>query len=276
MSTHTGLHRPHNEDAIGYLYPDDYDTLCERGALFVLADGVGSLPDGEKASHYAVDRLIELYYQMPLDMPSKEALERCIEQVNAEVFRNFAKHMATTIVAVVVQQATVITASVGDSRMYWFTGDDITQYTQDHTMSYVNEKNQKRNKLTRAIGHREEVRVDIHTDLITRGQGLLIVSDGATAYLNEDDLLTVMRESPREIVRDIIHYSNLGGGHDNISAIMISVDDLLPDAATLKHHLKALEISGVNIIIDNQDANTTQPSSGHWLRRWMSFFNSNT
>lgn len=273
MATHPGLRRPRNEDAIGYFYPDNYAVLCDRGALFVLADGVGSLPDGDKASHNAVERLIELYYQTPQNLSCEQALLQAIETVNAEIYCDCEQQMATTLVAVLVHQERVLVASLGDSRLYWFDGRKLFPFTRDHIMSYSDENNRIHCKLTRAIGLHEEVQPDLRSDTIAGGEGLLLVSDGATAYLNDEDFLSLMSETPRQIVRDIVHYANRGGGQDNVSAIMISVDDLLPDDIALKQHLEALKVAGVSVFYHEGENASTQTSRGHWLRRWIGFLN---
>lgn len=249
MSTHSGLVRGHNEDAVGYHYPTDFETLTAKGALFVLADGVGGLPGGEKASHYTVDRLIELYYEASPDLSIEETLRTCLVQVNTEVYRDFEQHLATTVVAVLIRQNEVITAYAGDSRSYRYDGTTVKQYTEDHVLRILDENNQRKTRLTRAVGYISSIEIDVLSDSIATGQGILLLTDGATAYFNEEDLLTLMSESPRDIVTDIIQYSIRGGGHDNISAIMISIGEPLTDANSLRQHVQKLNNQGISIYV---------------------------
>jgi serine/threonine protein phosphatase PrpC len=54
--------RPTNEDRIGSAIPDGATLRERKGALFVLADGLGGHLGGEIASETAVRTLIEDYY----------------------------------------------------------------------------------------------------------------------------------------------------------------------------------------------------------------------
>lgn len=241
MGTDIGIRRDHNEDAIGYHYPDDFGTLTTKGVLLIIADGVGSLAKGEEASHYAVDRLIELYYQDESEANIHNSLKTCLEKVNSEVFFKFDGHSATTIVAVVICQSDVITAYVGDSRSYLFDSNSVRQHTTDHARSFDVGNKRRKTKLTRAIGHNHSVNIDILNAQLDVGHGVLLLTDGATPYFSEDDLCSMMmRKKPSAIVTDIIQYSNRGGGLDNISAIVLSVDGILEDETALRQHINQL------------------------------------
>ena len=271
MSTHSGLVRDHNEDAIGYHYPVDFDILTAKGALFVLADGVGGLPGGEKASHYVVERLIELYYASPPGISIKETLCANLEQINSEVYQNFEQHLATTVVALVIRGDEVTTAYAGDSRAYRYDGSSIQQYTDDHVIEVVDRRNRRKTRLTRAIGYVSEIRLDVIEDKVAASQGFLMMSDGVVPYFNEDDLLTLMSETPRDIVTDIIQYSVQGGGHDNISAIMIAIGEPLADETALRRHVQKMTKQGISLEV--ADYPQIQPLyDSHNQLRWRLFF----
>src|SRR5262245_32750703 len=105
MGTHVGMRRRHNEDYIGYRYPDDIEILQESGALFVVADGVGGLSAGERASSMAVERLIKHYYAADSEIPPDQRLSIAFQQVNHDVYKLLndpGKPAATTMVAVVI------------------------------------------------------------------------------------------------------------------------------------------------------------------------------
>lgn len=271
MGTHTGIRRDHNEDAVGYHYPSNFDTLTKKGVLLVIADGVGSLDKGEQASEYTVNRVIELYYLSASNLSVHDALKSSIEQTNQEVFKKFDGHSASTIVAVVIRQSEIITAYVGDSRAYIFDGQAVRQYTTDHVSSVSVGNKRRKNKLTRAVGHRYAVEVDMLDSNLEVGTAVLMLTDGASLYLSEDDLRAlVVSESPTDIVRDIIQYSNQGGGLDNISAIVVFIDDSLPDASALEHHLNQLPEQ----VIVNYTApthNNVKPRRRHWRRFLLMF-----
>lgn len=270
MSTHPGFVRTHNEDAVGFHYPTDFDLLSTKGALFVLADGVGGLPGGEKASHYVVNRLIELYYDTPAEATVEEILLGCLEQVNSEVYHDFEENLATTVVAVVIRENEVITVYAGDSRGYRYDASLVRQYTDDHVVQILDEHKQKKTRLTRAVGYMSSIQFTVVSDTLSTGQGILLLTDGATVYFNEDDLLRLMSESPRNIVTDIIRYSLNGGGHDNISAIMIVADEVLSDTNALRQHVQQLTNRGISIYVaDNPQSEAI--ATPHHRVRWRLF-----
>lgn len=240
MGTHKGIIREHNEDAVGYHYPTNFHTLTQKGVLFVIGDGVGGLTNGEQVSQYAVSRIIELYYLASSKLGPLKALKSCVEQVNSEVFSKYRGQSATTIVAVVICQNALITAYVGDSRAYIFDGQSLKQHTKDHVNS-VYDGNKHKNKLTRAIGHRNTVDIEILETTLELGDAVLLLTDGATPYFTEDELRSLItHKNPIDIVTTIIQSSNQGGGRDNVSVIMVAVKDILDDAEALQRHIDQL------------------------------------
>lgn len=65
LATHRGQRRRHNEDAVAYIYPDDPAILRDYGAIFLLADGVGGLRNGQEYSQKAVQAICDHYYHTP-------------------------------------------------------------------------------------------------------------------------------------------------------------------------------------------------------------------
>lgn len=262
MGTHKGIIREHNEDAVGYHYPTNFHTLTQKGVLFVIADGVGGLTNGEQASQYAVNRIIELYYLASSKLDPHNALKSCIEQVNSEVFSKFRGQSATTIVAVVICQNAMITAYVGDSRAYIFDGQVIKQHTIDHVNS-VYDGNKRKNKLTRAIGHRNTIDIEILETTLELGESVLLLTDGAIPYFSEDDLCSLLiSKAPVDIVTNIIQSSNQAGGRDNISVIMVAIEDILDDGKGLQDHIDQLP---EQIELDYPTANKNTFRTSRWL-----------
>jgi len=60
-----GRKRAHNEDFLGWFEPSDELTLRTSGRLYVVADGVGGAAYGERASRYAVQKVLYAYYRHP-------------------------------------------------------------------------------------------------------------------------------------------------------------------------------------------------------------------
>ena len=120
--TDVGRKRDHNEDFVTRFDPSDEKELASSGRLFIVADGVGGASHGERASKYAAETVLYEYFIHPEESP-QERLHRLIQaagnQINsyAEEGEHFMR-MATTMVAAVIQDDSLILANVGDSRGY--------------------------------------------------------------------------------------------------------------------------------------------------------------
>src|SRR5690349_24695148 len=79
--TDVGRRRDSNEDNLTRLVPKDPKLMDQKGAIFVVADGMGGHAAGEVASEIAVETIREEYYESPSEDVA-EALLRAIKQAN--------------------------------------------------------------------------------------------------------------------------------------------------------------------------------------------------
>src|SRR5579884_2060338 len=61
--TDIGLKRPSNQDNVTSVVPQDAQAMTNKGALFIVADGMGGHELGEVASEMAVTIISQAYYQ---------------------------------------------------------------------------------------------------------------------------------------------------------------------------------------------------------------------
>ncbi|HEY0634657.1 MAG TPA: Stp1/IreP family PP2C-type Ser/Thr phosphatase [Gammaproteobacteria bacterium] len=231
-----GRVRGNNED---YL---DWDM--ERG-LAVLADGVGGSNAGEVASRMAVTTLLEQI--PPLSRGSATAhcahrLREAIEHANRRIHESaqYAPFlgMSTTLTALWVCGRQVILAHVGDSRIYRLRNGALTQVTVDH--SFVQEmvdsgimtveealNSTRRHLITRALGLKESVRVDIQVSGVRAGDRYLLCSDGLSDMVDEPTLASLLMDGEGALavlVDTLIEHANQRGGRDNIAALVVAID----------------------------------------------------
>ncbi|MEW6369163.1 MAG: Stp1/IreP family PP2C-type Ser/Thr phosphatase [Acidobacteriota bacterium] len=241
--TDVGRKRKGNEDSF---------IANEPLGLFVVADGMGGHAAGEVASRTAVE-CVEEFIRLTSDdreitwpfefdeSLSAEAnrLRIAIRLANRKVIKMPEEHheyqgMATTVVAVLFAGEALHVAHVGDSRLYRVRGGAITQLTNDH--SWVNEqvlsglisasqaKNHPlRNVVTRAVGSRWDLDVDILTEHAEDGDVFLLCSDGLSSMLDDEEMLKLVLANPTaaEACDKLIQGANEAGGEDNITAIVI-------------------------------------------------------
>jgi serine/threonine protein phosphatase PrpC len=239
-ATDVGRRRQVNEDA--YLCDDEL-------GLWVVADGMGGHAAGEVASREAVDTIYGMIKRgknaLGLDGELSEdharAALRLLEgAVQAATYMVFAMAeldsekagMGTTISAMMNFGDHVAIAQVGDSRIYRVRGERAEQLTEDHTLIAWQLKqglitadeaktSKHRNVITRAVGNRDYVQVDMSVCEIELGDSFLLCSDGLHGYLKPDEIPYVMSSGGRRAVEQFVHLANSRGGRDNITAILL-------------------------------------------------------
>ena len=140
--TDVGRKRPHNEDNMAYVIPKDRQVMAKKGALFIVADGMGGHAAGEVASEIAVDTVSNVYYQdenEDLALSLMNAIKRANALIHQRAAENMLRSgMGTTCVAAVLRGNMAYVANVGDSRAYMVRHGQAKQVSQDH--SWVEEQ----------------------------------------------------------------------------------------------------------------------------------------
>ena len=240
--TDVGRKREHNEDNMAYVIPKDPQVMAYKGALFIVADGMGGHAAGEVASEIAVDTVSNAYYQDDNDNVPASLLS-AIRRANAAIHQRAAENMlrsgmGTTCVAAVLRGNIAYIANVGDSRAYLVRKSRMRQVSQDH--SWVAEQvragllteeqartHAQRNVITRSLGTQPEVEIDLFREVLEEGDTLLLCSDGLSGFVGDDELLrTVDQFVPQESVYHLIEHANENGGPDNITAVVARVQEL--------------------------------------------------
>ncbi|HLI70563.1 MAG TPA: Stp1/IreP family PP2C-type Ser/Thr phosphatase [Ktedonobacteraceae bacterium] len=243
--TDIGCKRSRNEDNLIAVLPEDPQTLRNKGALFVVADGMGGHSHGERASELAVSTLRESYYR------NKEediglSLVQAIREANALIYaENISRvdasdptsGMGTTCVAAVLQEKSLVVANVGDSRVYVVHDGQIRQVSQDHSLVADMVRaglltpdqancHEQRNIIYRALGIEPDVEVDVFEEAVEEGDALILCTDGLSGLVAEEEMLQIVETyQPEESVRQLIARANAAGGPDNITAIVVRVDE---------------------------------------------------
>ena len=235
--TDVGLIRSGNED--------NYMMIPDRG-VFIVADGMGGHAAGEVASEMVVrgvTRDLGSFKDVALD----EAVARvtaAIRAANAAIYeRTLVEHdkrgMGTTATLLVLHGNRYLVGQVGDSRGYLLRDGSFHQLTKDH--SYVQEQvdagyitpEQARthpysNVITRCVGASGDVVPDIFSGTCRAGDVFLLASDGLTGMVEDGALAAILQTpaSPERWVDRMVAEANRRGGLDNITVIVVRVDDV--------------------------------------------------
>ncbi len=222
------------------------DSLLARAPLFVVADGMGGAQAGEVASRIAVESFGEGLHgaSSPEEMLAEHA--RAANARIHELSQNNAEQagMGTTLTALYVGELEVAIAHVGDSRAYCLRDGELLRLTDDHSLvdelirqgrltPEEAEDHPQRSIITRALGPEDVVEVDTRSYRARTGDVFLLCSDGLTTMLGEGQLAEVLRAHPR--LRDageaLIAQANEAGGRDNITVILLRVEEVHVDGA---------------------------------------------
>jgi protein phosphatase len=247
-----GQVRDHNEDTCVA------ETLTSSGGqsttLLLVADGMGGMQAGEKASRLASETAHHiLSTRMPHPQPTRDEdwhdlLRQSVLAANKRIYDQAQSNpayagMGTTLTLLVLAGARAHLAHVGDSRAYLFNANGVTedgaksmQMTSDHSLvarlvdigQLTPEEarvHPQRNVIYRALGHHSTIDVDTSSQPISPGDRLLLCSDGLTVHLADTILEhTVLNHSqPEYICRRLIDQANALGGMDNISVVLAVV-----------------------------------------------------
>lgn len=219
--------------------------------IFIVADGMGGHAAGEVASEMAV-RVIAREIGSLQGLNDEQVAERVrlsIRAANGAIFeRTLTEHdkrgMGTTVTGLTLFANRFLIGQVGDSRAYLLRDSKLTQVTKDH--SYVQEQvdagyltpEQARthpysNVITRCVGANADVMPDIYVGSVRQDDLFLLASDGLTGMLEDPQLAEIMKSGrqPQEQVDTLIEEANRHGGLDNITAIMVRIDQV--DAAAV-------------------------------------------
>ena len=199
--THMGLVKDQNQDR--FLIKE----FSGDSFLVAVADGAGGGPAGREASGVVIERLDDF---QPDSQTPEEHLVRLMREADQKIFGAVEKEgdlkgMGSTLTAAFVKGEIVFWAHVGDSRLYLFRGDELTQITEDDTMAGF--------LLTEGEITREEARVhpgrSFLFDFIGSGgfeeetgsfslrenDLLLLTTDGLHDRVPEETLVSILRSN---------------------------------------------------------------------------------
>lgn len=251
--TDVGIQRDHNEDSYAVL--SEYD-------LFIVADGMGGHRAGDVASRLATESIADFFrstsredatwpFHFDTSLSEEEnRLQAGIRVANRQIFERSIRSrdcagMGTTVVGALFSKKKnrIYVGHVGDSRAYRVRKGSICQLTRDHSlfndyimaMPELTEEQRAelpRNVITRALGMHDRVEVDLVSDEPQPGDVYLLCSDGLSGMLSDDQILDIVSSTQEvpEICRRLIARANENGGEDNITALVIRIDDHESDA----------------------------------------------
>lgn len=247
-----GLQREHNEDSFAILGDQQ---------LYIVADGMGGHRAGDVASRLATQTIVEFFkataaedvtWPFHFDARLSEEENRLLagirlanQQIVQQSARSREHHgMGTTVVGALFSRSKrkMFIGHVGDSRAYRVRDGVIQQMTRDHSllndylqaMPELTEEQRSelpKNVITRALGMQEQVTVDLQSDEVQPGDLYVLCSDGLSGMMDDQEILRIVTETDdlHEACRRLVNAANENGGEDNITAVVVRVDEVMID-----------------------------------------------
>jgi len=259
--TDVGLVRKNNEDSY---------KICSDKNLFIVCDGMGGHNAGDVASYMACNLIAELYCRhfdnllkderlaLPrLLPPSTDVLTKAVRIANHWVYSKAAANpalsgMGTTIVAVALEDDIATLLHVGDSRIYLYNQGELTPLTTDHSWAAELEQTEKispeeaqqlvnRNIITRALGVRESVDIDVAVRKVAENDTFILCSDGLCGFVDDDTIRRTVSGTKGDITKIpplLVQLANDRGGSDNVTVVTVKVankieESTLPELETI-------------------------------------------
>ena len=242
--TDRGLTRSVNQDFI---------LRNDQVHIYIVADGMGGHAGGDIASQLAVES-VQKYFDDnfnhsklidPHDFIS-QSYQVATKQIFEENSKNFVLleedntgsiygSMGTTMVMAFYYNGHCYIGNVGDSRAYLFDKEvkELYQITEDHSLVYENmkqgliteeemKKSNQKNIITRNLGFKDTVNVDLFQREVKPKDKILLCSDGLCGYVDHKKIEEICSyDSGDKVISECIKESHKTGGLDNISVILL-------------------------------------------------------
>lgn len=231
--SHVGKVRHVNEDSCL--------VLPETG-VWAVADGMGGHKAGDVASRVIISELS----QLPSGADHKtliDGIKARLQEANRKLLElsiQFYERrtMGSTVVILAIWQERGACLWVGDSRLYLLRDGQLQQLTHDH--SYVQElvdwgllepgkanSHPMGNVITRAIGHRDDLNIDVIQFSLQPGDTFLLCSDGLSKVVSEVEIAILLScGGCQDTVRGLVDLALARGAHDNVTAVVVEIGGL--------------------------------------------------
>ena len=229
-----GKVRSENQDRCGW-----FETSKKGSYIIAVADGMGGSAGGAIAAEIALDS-VKKVFESPYKDPRKQILisfdlasKKMIDKADTD---NTLHNMGCTLSLVLYFENQIYSGHVGDSRIYRFRGDVITQLSEDHSLVQEMVKqgaikpenarsHPKNNILLRALTTSPDSKLDIYEPIQACADDVLLVcSDGLWNMIEDAEIQNIVNNnSAEEAVKLLIDRANELGGKDNISVSMMRI-----------------------------------------------------
>lgn len=228
--THVGKVRQNNQDRVLAMVGDG-------AALLAVADGMGGLAHGERASAITAEVLTRWWQQNTLSDLSQlsAALDAAIYEAHREIYyfsETQQQRTGSTLSLLYLQGERYLIKQIGDSRVYYQADGAVRQLTTDQTWSNrmiergelspaAAHQHRLCNALVNALGASEELEIATLTGAARKGESFLLCSDGFYHEAPIRRLAADLKKTAAETALQTLLAEVLAGpARDNASAVL--------------------------------------------------------
>ena len=242
-ATRQGSDRNHNEDAL---------LVLHNVPVFAVADGMGGVGVGDRASQIAMDvvrtnaaQLEDQIAKVAKDRSSRSrldltyVLETAFQWAHLEVQRDAESNrrvgMATTLAMATVAGDHAYIGHVGNSRAYLYRDGRLQRLTDDHSMAMLRyrsgrmssaelEQSPERHRLYQVLGAGNEIDVDTAEVALADDDVLLLCTDGLYESLRDAEIATMIdRRNLEQSATRLVERTKALGRPDDVSVVLVRV-----------------------------------------------------
>jgi len=231
---------------------EDYAVVAPEDGVFIVADGMGGRPGGDRASRVGAEAFLDQVRRLA---PDERLDDRCLRGALSEAndaVRALARGdptltgLGTTLSAIVWAGGEGRIVHVGDSRVYRCRQGNLEQLTADHTLvaelvarHHLSTEAARRyplkNVLSRSLGPRGSVQPDIAPLVLAPGDWLLLATDGLAQAMPARRLASVIGEAGTDgaevLCRAVMAAALDGPTEDNITVLAARLRAPEPEGA---------------------------------------------
>lgn len=241
---------------------EDSFVVDDALGLYAVSDGMGGHAGGEVASRTAIEAVVAYVKAHHDELDAIEdatAIKKALADIAETAVSQAARlvydlatspkgqsGMGCTLTVMLLWEGHGAMAHVGDSRLYQLRGSRVSQLSHDHTMiaemvrngvltAEAGEKSPFAHVLSRAVGTQPAVEVDTLMFEAVAGDRYVLCSDGLSNHLEDAEALAAeighdLDDAARDAAADaLVAIANEGGGDDNITVVIVSVDGDVPE-----------------------------------------------
>jgi len=217
---------------VGRLRPSNQDAFVELNdaGVWVVADGMGGYRDGDVASRMVCDGMEGVSADGTLEQ-AIEVLRQRVLEVNRRLYEASVRRInpivsGSTVAMLLVRRTSCAVIWAGDSRVYRWRGNKLTQLTTDHTwaaeLNLQHAEEEADHAITRAVGGESTLALDVRRDKVLLNDRYLLCSDGLSRELSEAQIAAAMAGPDVEsCAKKLIESTLKAGARDNVTVVVI-------------------------------------------------------